>query len=39
VKALLYLPVAFFLMFSIIFRMRKANKRFIHTEHHIQSYL
>jgi cellulose synthase/poly-beta-1,6-N-acetylglucosamine synthase-like glycosyltransferase len=37
IKAILYLPVAFFLMFSILFRMRKANRHFIHTEHHIQS--
>jgi len=37
IKAIMYLPVAFFLMFSILFRMRKANRHFIHTEHHIQS--
>ena len=39
INALLYLPVAFFLMFSILFRLRKANKHFIHTEHHFHSNL
>jgi hypothetical protein len=38
-KALLTLPEAFFLLFSIIFRLKKANKEFIHTEHHFQSHL
>ena len=37
VKALLYLPMAFFLMFSILFRLRKANRHFIHTVHEVQT--
>ncbi|MEI8005894.1 MAG: glycosyltransferase family 2 protein [Bacteroidota bacterium] len=37
-RALLYLPMAFFLMFSLLFRINKASERqFIHTEHDIQT--
>ncbi|MEI6883258.1 MAG: glycosyltransferase family 2 protein [Bacteroidota bacterium] len=38
-KAILSLPVAFLLMVLILFRLKKANKKFIHTEHHYKSYL
>jgi len=38
-KALLSLPLAFFLMVSVLFRLKKANKQFLHTEHHFQSHL
>ena len=38
-KALFSLPKAFLLMFFILFKIRKANKQFIHTEHHYQSHL
>lgn len=33
VNAILSLPVLFFRMFSMLFRMRGANKKFIHTPH------
>ncbi|MCX6282900.1 MAG: glycosyltransferase [Bacteroidetes bacterium] len=35
--ALLYLPMAFILMFSLLFRIHKKDKHFIHTEHDIQT--
>ena len=38
VKALFSLPKAFFLMVSVLFRLKKANKKFIHTEHSYQSH-
>lgn len=34
VKSLLYLPQAFFLMFVSLFKLKGANRRFIHTPHH-----
>ncbi len=37
-KALLYLPMAFILMFSLLFRFRKVNRQFIHTDHDIQKF-
>lgn len=37
VKAVFSLPLAILLMISALFRVRKANKQFIHTEHHHQS--
>ena len=37
-RALLSLPRAFILMVLVLFRLKKANKQFIHTEHHYQSY-
>ncbi|MCX6286012.1 MAG: glycosyltransferase family 2 protein [Bacteroidetes bacterium] len=37
IYAVLYLPMAFFLMFSLLFRIRKTDKHFIHTEHDIQT--
>jgi len=37
-RALLYLPMAFILMFSLLFRInRKSGRKFIHTEHDIQT--
>ena len=36
-SALLYLPMAFVLMFSLLFKIRRTNKQFIHTKHDIQS--
>ena len=35
--ALLYLPMAFVLMFSLLFKIHKKDKHFIHTEHDIQT--
>ena len=32
-KALLALPKAFFVMFSLMFKLKGANQKFIHTEH------
>ena len=36
-RALLYLPLAFVLMLSLLFRLRKSDKHFIHTNHDIQT--
>ncbi|MFT5875817.1 MAG: hypothetical protein ACI8WT_004815 [Clostridium sp.] len=32
-RAILTLPKAFFLMFLSLFKLKGANKKFIHTEH------
>jgi cellulose synthase/poly-beta-1,6-N-acetylglucosamine synthase-like glycosyltransferase len=34
-QALLSLPGAFLQMFALLFRLKGANKKFIHTEHHV----
>jgi len=34
-KALVFLPGTFIQMFSLLFKLKGANKRFIHTEHHV----
>jgi len=38
-KAVFSLPQAILLMLLVLFRLKKANKKFIHTEHHYQSYI
>ena len=36
VKAICFIPYSFLLMFANLFRLKEANKRFIHTEHGIE---
>lgn len=37
-KAMFSIPLAFGLMFTVLFKLKNANKKFLHTEHHYQSH-